>query len=745
MIRRSLGAGVRYGSTLLLALTGCEETGDVEPVGGDGVRARLERLATAPDPGRNRFANSAILERTLAESSPPHPLRLAEELVNTGRFDDAVALLEGVLADLVTHNRGADSAELVPEAFTLAAKHLLAVAHFRRGDRDHCLRKLGTAACSVPAPPATEADQPDLREAARLYAELAHLGPNEFGHRWMANVAHIMLGDYPDGVPEGLLIPPEAFGSAPLPQPFTDLAPALGLDVLGHVGGAVMDDFGGDGLLDIMATSWQLRDPIRYHVNRGDGGFDHLAGAGGLEGLWGGGNVKQADYDNDGDLDVFVMRGGWLPDGQPNSLLENQGDGSFRDVTARAGLLDPEYPSQTAVWLDFDGDGLLDLYIGNETWDTGPHPAQLFRNLGDGTFTDVAQEAGVAVVGIVKAVISGDYDNDGRPDIYVSRTGASNILLHNDGPGADGRWSFSDRTAEAGVGEPIDAFPAWFWDFDNDGWLDIYVAGYRTSFGDIAREYLSLPHSSELPRLYRNRGDETFEDVTAKVGLDRIHFAMGSNFGDLDNDGWLDIYVGTGDPNPAALMPNRMFRSEEGEVFEEVTTAGGFGLLHKGHGVAFGDIDHDGDQDVFIAMGGAYEGDQGRNVLFVNPGHDNRWLSLRLEGRRSNRSAFGARALVRATSGGGTLALHRTVNGGGSFGGNPLRLHFGLGSAPSLGLGTAPSGGEGLVSVRVEWPASGLVDEFEGVEVNAAYHLVEGSGELTRERRRRIELGAAGR
>ena len=700
---------------------GCGDAGEIGTQEDETMQERLERLAADPGPETNRFANSAILEAMLSDLASYDPLAVAEQLLATGRFEEGIALLERLQGELAAFNRQAPPPERVGENVTIGVKRLLAVARLRLADAEGCLRGLGSSACPSSGSPG--GGRTGAAAAVAAYAELAELAPDEVGFRWMLNIAHMMAGSYPDSLPPHLLVPPSAFGGGAGVGRFRDLAPELGLDVAGHVGGAVMDDFTGDGLLDLLATSWQLRDPLRYHVNTGEGGFEHLTGVAGLEGLWGGGNVKQADYDNDGDLDAFVMRGGWLPVGQPNSLLQNQGDGTFRDATGEAGLLIPERPTQTAAWLDFDGDGWLDLFVGNETWGRGPYPCQLFRNLGDGSFVDVAPELGVDVVGAVKGATAGDYDNDGRPDLYLALVGSDNLLLRNEGPGADGSWSFSDRTPEAGVAEPVDAFPTWFWDFDNDGWLDIYVAGYRTQFGDVAREYLGMPHDSEQPRLYRNRGDGTFEDASVRTGLVGIHFAMGSNYGDLDNDGWLDFYVGTGDPNLEALMPNRMFRSLGGAFFEEVTASGGFGLLHKGHGVAFGDIDNDGDQDVFVAMGGAYEADLARNSLFENPGHGNRWLSLGLEGTTSNRSAFGARVLVEVEGEDGELRrIHRTVSSGGSFGGNPLRLDIGLGAGPV---------GDGA-TIRVEWPASGVIDRVSGVAVNAGYLLVEGSGEATR-------------
>ncbi len=732
----SRNAARAYALAAAVLLGGCEAAGPPP----ESMAARLERLAETVDPVRNRFANSAMIEAM--QALPPRQtererllfrLALAEQTMYAGRLDEAIEMLESLRLDLAEYQSAASPGERAPPTFEYSVLDYLATAYLRSGEKANCIEGVGPVACSVPVPEdGVHADPSGAASAIPIYETILGLDPANLGTRWMLNVAHMMVGSYPDAVPAEWLIPPGVFESEHDVGRFREVAGPAGVARIGHVGGAVLDDFDGDGLLDVMATSWQLRDPIRFHVNRGDGTFDDLTGRAGLEGLWGGGNLVQADYDNDGDLDAFVLRGGWLPDGQPNSLLRNRGDGTFEDVTHEAGLLEPVHPSQTAAWLDFDGDGDLDLYVGNETFEDVPHPTQLFENAGDGTFRDVAAEVGATVVGIVKGVAAGDYDNDGRPDLYVSRTRAPNVLLRNEGPAPDGRWRFEDRTAEAGVAGPQDAFPTWFFDFDNDGWLDIYVAGYRTNFGDIAAEYLGLPHDSALPRLYRNLGDGSFSDVTADVALDRIQFAMGSNFGDLDNDGWLDLYIGTGDAFFQALMPNRMFRNDRGTRFQDVTTSGGFGLIEKGHGVGFGDIDHDGDQDIFAAMGGAFEGDIARNVLFENPGHGNRWLSLHLAGSASNRSAIGARVAVSFEEDGAQRVVHRMVSGGSSFGGNPLRLDVGLGRAV------------GPVHVRVEWPGSGRVDEIGGLAVDAAYRIVEGSAVAEPVARQSFVLGGTG-
>ena len=419
------------------------------------------------------------------------------------------------------------------------------------------------------------------------------------------------LGEHPGKVPPRHLIPEEVFGSDYDIGRFRDVAPALGLDLVGLAGGGIMEDFDGDGHLDVFATSWGLRDQVRYFRNGGDGSFSDLTGAAGLLGIVGGLNALQTDYDNDGWADLLVLRGAWLnrppaTDGgrHPNSLLRNLGGVEFADVTAEAGLLS-FHPTQTAAWGDCDNDGWLDLYIGNESLGAERHPNELYLNARDGSFRNVAAAGGVAVEGYVKGVVWGDYDNDGLLDLYVSRLHEEepNILFRNRA-GSSGPLRFDDVTEAAGVPGPAHSFPAWFWDYDNDGWLDLFVSGYRARASEVAADYLGIPHYGELPRLYRNNRDGSFADATREARLDKPLLTMGSNFGDLDNDGWLDCYAGTGSPGLTSLMPNRMFRNAGGRFFQDVTTSGGFGHIQKGHGVAFGDVDHDGDQDVYATMGG---------------------------------------------------------------------------------------------------------------------------------------------
>ena len=225
-------------------------------------------------------------------------------------------------------------------------------------------------------------------------------------------------------------------------------------------------------------------------------------------------------------------------------------------------------------------------------------PSQLFRNNGDGTFTDVAREARVTNLRFCKGSVWGDYDDDGDPDLYVSNFGEENRMYRNDGDG-----TFTDVARELGVAEPFNSFAVWFWDYDNDGSLDLFVAALGEYIGDVASDYLGLPNHGARPKLYKNDGEGGFADVTQESGLARVHLAMGANFGDLDNDGYLDFYLGTGFISYDALSPNIMYRNAGDGTFQDVTFSGGFGHLQKGHGIAFGDLDRDGDQDIFLQIG----------------------------------------------------------------------------------------------------------------------------------------------
>jgi hypothetical protein len=528
--------------------------------------------------------------------------------------------------------------------------------------------------------------------------------------RWLLNIAYMTVGEYPDKVPPQHVIPPKAFESEEDIPPFRNIARELGLDAFSISGSAIGDDFDGDGNLDLVVSQADPRGQLRFYRNQG-GTFADRTKEAGLLGLPGGLNIVQADYDNDGDIDVLVLRGGWLEKNgrYPKSLLSNNGSGVFTDVTFAAGLASVHFPTQTASWGDYDNDGDLDLYVGNESSETIAAPSQLFRNNGNGTFTDVAAQAGVKNDRYAKAVVWGDYNGDRWPDIYVSNYKGANRLYRNNANG-----TFTDVADELGVTQPITSFPAWFWDFDNDGLLDIYAAAYSAEIADLASSALGLPVATELAKLYRGTGQGRFEEVAARYNLTRPNAPMGSNFGDLDGDGYLDFYLGTGYPRLQNLMPNVMYRNRRGKGFADVSTAGGFAHLQKGHGVVFADFDHDGDQDVFEQMGGAFPGDKAHNVFYENPGFGSHWLTIRLVGIRSNRSAIGARIRAEIVEDGARRSVYKHVNSGGSFGANPLRQTIGLGKANAV------------EALEVFWPTTGETQTFRNVSANQGIEIVEG-------------------
>jgi hypothetical protein len=595
-----------------------------------------------------------------------------------------------------------------------------AIAFFRLGEQENCLATHNADSCVFPLKPKAFHLLPRGSQGAIALFN-SHLAeyPNDFTARWLLNLAHMTLGEYPAKVNPQYLIPAKTFDSEYEMQRFPDVSDGLGVDANDLAGGVIVDDFDNDGFYDLLISAWDHKGQLRYFRNNQDGTFKERTSEAGLVGEVGALNIQQTDYNNDGWLDIWMLRGAWLGHAGriPNSLLRNNGDGTFTDVTEQAGLLS-FHPTQASRWFDFDGDGWLDVFIGNESTDPrDPDWCELYRNNRDGTFTECAREVGIRVKEFVKGVACGDYDNDGRPDLYLSIRGQrAKVLLHNDGPDSSGKWRFSNRAADAQVNNTILSFGTFFFDYNNDGWEDLIIFGYSLpgGAGDVAKDYLGIPNNSEKPRLYRNNQDGTFTDVTVETRMDRVCHTMGHNYGDLDNDGWLDFYCGTGDPDFTTLIPNRMFRNAGGRFFQDVTSVTGTGHIQKGHGIAFADFDDDGDQDVYSALGGAYSGDLARNALFMNPGSTNRWLKLKLVGTKANRAAIGARLKITVETPGGTRAVHRVVSSGGNFGSNPLRQEIGLADATVI------------KSVEIRWPGSHTRQMLTGLELNRSYQVREG-------------------
>ncbi len=668
------------------------------------------------DPRTNDYLNLRRAEMLAAQSrataAPRDRFRLfhisADELVKGGDPAGGLQRLSSLFSQIP------DKGSEVVREIESAVRWSIAVAALRLGELENCLQENCCDSCVFPIGGAgVHVHEAGSRRAiAEVEWLLAH-DPSRMDLVWLRNLLAMTLGEWPDQVPEKYRIAPDAFASDYKIPRFMDVASQVGVDVIGLSGGSCLEDFDGDGNLDLFVTSWGPEDQARFFRADGNGKFEDRTAAAGVAGITGGLNCIHADYDNDGDADILILRGAWLARAgrHPNTLLRNDG-GRFVDVTLASGILS-HHPTQTAAWGDYDLDGDLDIYIGNESVRDDPHPCELFENRGDGTFVEVAASAGVAHTGFVKGVVWGDIDNDGDLDLYLSVIAGRNLLYENLGAESGKRPRFREIGEAAAVTEPDYSFPTWMFDFDQDGLLDILAASFdKARFQAVVADYLGLP-AGEGIRLYRNLGGGKFADVSQATGLRHPILPMGSNFGDIDGDGWLDLFFGTGEPEMASLVPNRVFRNDGGVRFQDVTTSGGFGHLQKGHGIAFGDIDHDGDQDIFATMGGAYEGDTSPSVLYENPMQDHRWLTLHLEGTRSSRDAHDARVRIEIETPDGPRTLHRVIGTGGSFGSSSLQLEVGLGNAIAIR------------GVTIHWPVSGE-SHHTGFELDHAYRIREG-------------------
>ena len=672
-------------------------------------------------PPENQFYNRVRLAYLQAQPVPSDPFQkfqyyasIGQEQLYSGETEDAIEtlnLVDGLLKDYP---------DLFPDEVHWMLKDLLALSYLRLGEQENCIENPTSASCIIPIRgDGIHQFTHGSENAIKYYKELLHSDFGTLNHQWLMNIAYMTLDQYPDSVPGEFLVPPSVFETTIEFPHFEEIGSYLGVDVTGLSGASIVDDFTGNGYLDIFTTSWHLSDQARLFSNNGDGTFSDITNEAGLTGITGGLNAVHGDYTNNGFPDIYILRGAWMDElGEiPNSLLRNNGDGTFTDVTSKAGVTGA-YPTQTAAWGDFNNNGLLDLIVGYETTGSKTYPAQLFMNNGDGTFTDVAGETGLNFTGFVKAVIWGDYNNNGLLDLYVSRLGAPNLLFENQGSNENGNWQFIENAGPAGVEDPIHSFPAFFWDYNNNGYQDILVTSYNIEYDDILREFKNEEINGDYPRLFHNNGDGTFTNVTKQLNLNKVLYAMGINFGDLDNNGFLDFYIGTGDPDYRSLMPNRMFKNNRGNHFEEVTYAGGFGTIQKGHGISFSDLNNNGFQDIYTNIGGALEGDLYQNLLFENPGNGNSWITLILEGEISNKLALNSRIRIDIEENGKERSIYREVTSGGSFGGSPFRQEIGLGNASLIDR------------IEIYWPASDITQIFENVAVNRFYTINELSDSL---------------
>jgi tetratricopeptide (TPR) repeat protein len=727
-----MAAAMRAEPSRSLALTAAGSVRYVQDV--DGLTEAQVALARFRKPaGWNREPRSiceyrnqslaaamAALQRELTVTGPArHPIDIMEAHFALGQLYAFQGEMTLAIAQYQSSYDIAQSS--VPESIP-QMEETLGVAYLHRAEMENSVyRKPGLRDLFPMRPESSFTNTTDSKRALQYFLRFLARKPDDLEVTWLLNITCMTLGRCPAEVPAKFVIPRSVFDSKEDVGRFIDVADDTGLKSFSSAGGVVAEDFENNGLLDVVTSAFESCGPMRYFHNNGDGSFTDQTERSGLGTQIGGLNMIQADYNNDGCTDILVLRGAWeFP--QRMSLLRNNCNGTFTDVTVESGLAKELTTSQAAVWADINNDGLLDLFIGNEN-----SRALLYLNKGDGTFEDISLLSGVDGDGsaFIKAVAAADYDNDGRIDLYASNLNGTNFLFHNNGDN-----TFTDVTAKAHVPGSGKGFATWFFDYDNDGLPDLFTTSYFVSVEETARTYLGLRHNARTLNLYKNLGDGTFRDVTKETGLDKVFMPMGANFGDVDNDGYLDIYLGTGNPSYASLVPNVLLRNHDGKYFVDITTASGTGQLHKGHAVAFADLGNNGNEDIIAEIGGATPGDRHTLRLFKNPGHPNDWITLKLTGVKTNRSAIGARVKVTAENNGVSRAMWRTVGSGGSFGASPLQQHIGLGPDARIS------------SIEVYWPVSKSRQVFTGVAKNQFLGIKELEKEYTRLERKTFELGA---
>jgi tetratricopeptide (TPR) repeat protein len=601
-----------------------------------------ERLREKPDDHRTR-------------------LELGRFYVKCGLHDEAVRELNLAAAD---------------PAIRARARHESALAHYRAGRFSEAVDD-GIAAMS--ADPANE------RARAAM---------------WLASRS---LGGYPPRVPLEYRMELKA-GYAPARVQFEDIAARIGMDKICAGRGTAVFDYNNDGLLDIVISAAHAG--CTLYRNNGDGTFTDVSISSGLDHCINGFVIIAGDYDNDGFPDLFVTRQGFYYG--DCGLYHNNGNGTFTNVTVEAGV-QSWGPAYTASWVDYDCDGRLDLFIGYNLGGMFDRrtPNRLFHNNGDGTFTDVTEGAGLDSVYTTIGSCWGDYNNDGYPDLFLSSGIGRPQLFRNNGDG-----TFTDASAEAGIGDFVVGTTCGFVDYNNDGWLDIVQ--YSWSDHEDVIETMKTGHGPEDGSplvIYHNNGDGTFTAKTREIGLDGCWGTMSGSYADVNNDGYIDLLLGNGSPRMERLEPFILLENERGH-FHNTTFAAGLPFSGKSHGTNCADLFGDGRMSIVIACGGGYPGDLLQTAVHCPKHLPGNYLNVRLTGTKSNRDGNGARITLRA----GESRQMREVNHGTSFGCLPLEQHFGLGTATQVD------------EIEIRWP-SGLVQKVANPPVNETIRVVEAQSE----------------
>ncbi len=428
--------------------------------------------------------------------------------------------------------------------------------------------------------------------------------------------------------------------------------------------------------------------------------------------------MVQADYDNDGDVDVLVLRGALArapPAATRSRCCATTATGASRTSPSTAGLGERYYPTQTAAWADYDNDGDLDLYVGNEEdgRDVTDAPCQLFRNEGDGTFADVAAAAGVENHAFAKGVVWGDYDGDRFPDLYVSQPAGRTASTATTATAPSPTWR-----AQAGVDAAARQLPGlvlglrqrrrarplrrgvpWSHRRPRRGGAQLLRRPCRRSSSGASTGATGAAASATSPR---------------RPGSPACHLAMGSNFGDLDNDGWLDFYLGTGLPGLRGPDAERRCTATPRARLSGRDRTAASATCRRATASRSPTSTRTATRTSSSRWAAPIPAIAPSNVCYRNPGFGSHWIALQLVGTRSNRSAIGARIRVDIVEGGTRRSIYRWVTSGGSFGANPLRQSIGLGAATVVDR------------LEIYWPTSDTTQVFTAVAADRIYRVVEG-------------------
>lgn len=483
---------------------------------------------------------------------------------------------------------------------------------------------------------------------------------------------------------------------------FTDATLSAGLNGTGFTfGNPIWGDFDNDGDLDFFVDNHFNKASYLYR-NNGNGRFTDILPISGLNPAGDRHGSGWVDFDNDGDLDLSITHGamgGHTFGSKKDELYLNLGDGQFTNIAQAAGVTNTFGAGRSVAWGDYNNDGHLDLLLGNFKTDL-----VLYKNNGDGTFLDITVQAGLQHLQYTECAFA-DYNNDGFPDIFCTcftpYYPSKDILLKNNGDG-----TFTNVSNRAGILPLIDGRAIAWGDYDNDGDLDLF----------ISRGTGNLNNNVSLKQtLYRNNGNGTFTKVTYQAGLDSISNNRAAAWGDFDNDGYLDLYVVNSGSDPAGKGPNYLYRNNRDGTFTDVASSAGVEVLvaSRGRGAAWGDYDNDGFLDLFVTNGeDNTQFIEGPQILYHNEGKGTRhhWLKIRLVGTVSNRQGFGAKVVIQI----GQTIQYREMNGAGghflSQGAEPL--HFGLGQATVVD------------QITVKWP-SGLNQILSNISANQEITVLE--------------------